>query len=623
MCNFKRVTAGLLAWLAIGSTALAAPSTNPVALESFVDGLMAAQMDHYRVPGAVVSIVKDGEVLFAKGYGYADVTRRTRIDPATSLFRIASTTKLFTWTAVMQLVEQGKLDLDTDVNVYLKSVKVPATFPQPITLRHLMTHTAGFDRTGVGFEISTDLQHEKSIARTLAAHMPARIRPPGLLSSYSNYGAALAGLIVQDVSGVPYDDYVQKHIFDPLGMKFSTVREPLPQALTPYRVIGYGREGGVFAAPVIKTYEGGFRPAGSGSVSALDMARFMIAELPEPGARAILTPATVARMQAPAFTLDRRLPSMALGYYQETIAGEQVVGHGGSDPLFNTELYLVPARRLGVFVSYSGGQGDVAAAAFAKALLTRLYPKPVVEPRPMRIGSLGKYAGSYTFSLASQTKVDRFYSLMSQLTVSADGDRLRMGSGDEEVQFAPVGPNLFQAVGQDQQIAFRLDARGAATHLFMGSYPFIPLVRTPLLDRSGLWYPVVGGVILLFLSTLLGAAYRWRTIAALAVPERRTVWLSTVVAAWGLLSLGTVTVLLLTTDLVTRLSTIPISWRIGLLLPAVFIALTLALVGAVGLAWRRGLGRRSLRAYHTSVALAAVLLCLFFLHWNLVGWNFG
>src|SRR5215475_13481948 len=129
---------------------IAGPTT-PAEMESFMDGFMAVQLPTAGVAGVTVSVVKDGQLFFAKGYGYADPDKRIPVDPDKTLFRPGSISKTFTWTAVMQLVEQGKLDLDVDVNTYLRDFKLPATFAAPVTLRNLMTHTAGFEDGGAGY----------------------------------------------------------------------------------------------------------------------------------------------------------------------------------------------------------------------------------------------------------------------------------------------------------------------------------------------------------------------------------------------------------------------------------------------------------------------------------------
>src|SRR5262249_62234852 len=144
---------------------------------AFLDGFMPMQLERENIAGAVVLVVKDGRVLFAKGYGYSDVGKKTPVTVDATLFRPGSISKLFTWTAVMQLVEQGKLDLDKDINDYL-DFKIPATFPQPITLRNVMTHTPGFAETAKDLFVK-DTGEMKPLGAYLADHLPNRISPPG------------------------------------------------------------------------------------------------------------------------------------------------------------------------------------------------------------------------------------------------------------------------------------------------------------------------------------------------------------------------------------------------------------------------------------------------------------
>ncbi|WP_433789194.1 serine hydrolase domain-containing protein [Actinoplanes sp. CA-252034] len=221
--------AGVLAPPAAASP-IACPPATSAALAEFFDGNLPGQLTADRVPGAVVSVAAGGTTAFTKGYGLADTERAVAFDATRSLVRIASISKLFTWTAVMQQVEAGRLDLDTDVNRYLTGFRVPDAYARPVTLRHLMSHTAGFEDviTGTGARDAADVP---PLGRYLADHMPARIRPPGEISAYSNYGAALAGHIVSEVSGEPYDEYVQRHLLGPLGMTRSTAAEPVPAAL--------------------------------------------------------------------------------------------------------------------------------------------------------------------------------------------------------------------------------------------------------------------------------------------------------------------------------------------------------------------------------------------------------
>ncbi|RZL27893.1 MAG: class A beta-lactamase-related serine hydrolase, partial [Rubrivivax sp.] len=207
-----------------------------VDLDAFLDGLMPAALRTARVPGAVVVVVKDGQPLLQKGYGLADWDKNVPVDPNKTLFRPGSVSKLITWTAVMQLVEQGKLDLDVDLNKYL-DFTIPGRNGRALTLRHVMTHTTGFEETAR--DLLTYDTGTPDLGQVLKRYIPPYVYDPGTTPGYSNYATALAGYIVQRVSGKPFDDYIEQHVFGPLGMTLSTFRQPLPAKLQPLMSQGY------------------------------------------------------------------------------------------------------------------------------------------------------------------------------------------------------------------------------------------------------------------------------------------------------------------------------------------------------------------------------------------------
>ena len=209
-------------------------------LETFFDGMLPLQLERSDIAGASVLVMKDGNVLLQKGYGYADVKTKRPVDPAATIFRLASISKLFTWVSVMQLVEQGKLDLDTDVNHYLDFQIRPA-FNKPITLRNLMTHTGGFEEV-INDIILTDPKKAVSLRDDLVHNQPMRLFPPGEIPAYSNYGVGLASYIVQRASGEPFEQYVEEHIFAPLGMTHSSFHQPLEKRLAVQGFAGLSRQ---------------------------------------------------------------------------------------------------------------------------------------------------------------------------------------------------------------------------------------------------------------------------------------------------------------------------------------------------------------------------------------------
>ncbi|HKU22346.1 MAG TPA: serine hydrolase domain-containing protein, partial [Terriglobales bacterium] len=318
-------------------------------LEAFLDGLIPLQIERDDIAGAVVAVVKDGNVLFEKGYGYADVARKIPVSPQTTLFRPGSISKLFTWTSVMQLVEEGKLDLDRDVNDYI-DFKIPPAYGRPITVRDVMTHTPGFEESIKGLFVPTSKEMQP-LGKYLATHLPQRVYPPGTTPAYSNYGAALAGYIVQRVSGQPFEEYVQQHVFQPLQMVHSTFAQPLPPNLKPLMSQGYQ-----LGSQPPKDFEmvQAF-PAGSLSSSADDLAHFMIAHLQDGryGDARILQPQTAQLMHARAFVNVPGMNAMALGFYEESRNGHRIIGHGGDTNWFHSNLHLMLDADVGFFVSYN------------------------------------------------------------------------------------------------------------------------------------------------------------------------------------------------------------------------------------------------------------------------------
>lgn len=332
------------------------PSVAPAAIpltkqdaEAWLDGYMSYALPSSGIPGGVVVLVKDGRVLLEKGYGVSNVATGAPVDPARTLFRGGSVSKLFTWTAVMQLVEQRKLDLDADVNTYL-DFRIPPFAGQPVTLRNIMTHTAGFEEAHRAIA-TLDPNHIPTLGDSLRQWIPARVYPAGTTPAYSNYAAALAGYIVQRVSREPFDDYVERHIFAPLGMRHATFREPLPPALR--NAMSQGYPGGTIRPEPFELVV--WKPAGSLSVTGDDMARFIIAHLQDGafGNGRILGAATAREMHATATVLMPPLNGMELGFWQQNINGRRVIAHAGDTVYFHSLLTLYPDDNIGIFMSFN------------------------------------------------------------------------------------------------------------------------------------------------------------------------------------------------------------------------------------------------------------------------------
>jgi len=359
-----------------------APSVNntirglkdPVELAAFLNVTLNDELATYHIPGATVAVVKDGKLFFAKGYGYADLENKTPVESNATLFKIGSLTKLFTWTAVMQLVEEGKIDLHADVNTYLPAnLKIPATYPQPVTMENLMTHTAGFEEVSISSMTVYDPKDIQPLGTALAQTAPARVWPPGQVWSYSNWGAGLAGYIVQEVSGIPFNQYVKEKIFTPLGMNNTTIEQPVPSPLVENVSKTYAYNNGTFTQT--KDYFIGVPPGGAIHSTAGDMAKFMIAQLQNGtynGAR-ILNTSTAQDMHRAHFTPDA-YTSLGLGFFIGNENNESSISHGGATNYFYSECMLWPDSNTGLFVSYNSVGGSIAQYDLVQKFLDHYYP---------------------------------------------------------------------------------------------------------------------------------------------------------------------------------------------------------------------------------------------------------
>lgn len=488
----------------------AAPSTPALTaedLEAFLDGMMPSQLNREDIAGAVIAVVKDGKVLFAKGYGYSDMEKRTPVTPDATLFRPGSISKLFTWTSVMQLQEQGKLDLDKDVNEYI-DFKIPPAFGKPVTLRDIMTHTAGFEETLRDLFVA-DAAHLTPIDQYLKDHQPKRIFPPFTVPAYSNYATTIAGYIVQRISGKPFSQYVADNIYTPLEMSHTTFVQPLPDNLKPLMSNGYQKASGK-AKPYefVEAY-----PAGSVATTARDMCNFMIAHLQDGkfGEKQILRPETAQKMHSRLFDADDRLNGMAYGFYEETRNGHRIIGHGGDTEFFHSDLHLILDQNVGFFVSYnSAGKGEASSRTILfESFLDRYFPytpppaAKVADPKADAAAIAGLYNSSRRFE-------NSFLKLLSvagepKVYANEDGtisvDEFKLPSGVPK-KFEEIEPFLYREVHGQDKIGFKKDAAG--NWQFQMDYPFFIFQKAGLLDNKYFNFVLAGyGLAVVLLAVLL------------------------------------------------------------------------------------------------------------------------
>lgn len=614
--------------------------TDPTELEAFLDKLMAKDMEEYHIAGAAVSVVKDGKLFFAKGYGYADLENDIPVDPEQTVFRIGSVGKTFTWTAVMQLVEGGKLDLDADINTYL-DFRIPDTYPQPVTLKHLMTHTSGFEDRWLESAVS-DASELISARQWLVSNTPGRVRPPGEAAGYSNYNAMLAGYIVARVSGQPYDQYIQEHIFDPLGMAHSTVQSSIPPDLRPLASVGYTYKDGAFQPfPEYIAQPAGL-PSGMHQASVADMARFMIAHLQGgrysdaniPEAR-ILKESTAQQIHTTLYTPDPRLLGTAYGFFDWSDNGQRTLGHSGYSPPMHSLLLLLPDQNLGVFVVYNSkdsGELTLQHSGFQRAFFEHYYPAPVVEPiqPPADFAErAGQFVGLYRLASSHATTPEKVIGLFGALEISDPGDGTLLvpieGLG---LRFVEVEPLYFRQVDGPFAVVFREDDRGRITYMFTDLMPQYALVKLGWYETPGFNMALALGSVLIFLSMIPVAVIRFIRNRRLG-GDRRPASGGARVAGWIILGICLLNLLFLVgialwfrPERPSELHGLSLTIEVVLGLGVLAAVLTIGALVYTALAWKSRYWGIAGRAYYTLVTIAAVAFVWFLNYWNWLGWRF-
>ena len=632
--NASRTAMGLLwlitssTWLVTGFTQFAAAqqTTAPVApavgindlksLEEFLDSFFKQKMDEFHCPGATVAVVKDGKLLLAKGYGFADVSKQIPVDPEKTRFHIASVSKLFTATAVVQLYDRGALKLDEDVNRYLKYTRLDNNYQQPVTPFNLLTHTAGLE----------DLSF-------LMGGTPRRVFPPGTVISYSNYGFELAGDAVGDVSSTPFANFVQANIFQPLGMTHSSFVPP--PASAPDVALGYTFQDGMFqpVGPPMSRVSA----AGSVTSTATDMAHFMIAHLQDGryGDVRILSEQSARLMRQRQISNHPKLAGMGLGFWEEFKNGQRALQHGGDLQGFQSRLYLLPDKNLGLFVAVNTASRQLP-IDFTNQFMDRFYPgpEPAAGMSSTAKDSSDRYVGSYLWTRCPHSTIGKVAASSFEIRVTSDDNgALKLtypfvfpwGT----IRYVEVEPLLFRplpgAVNTDE-IGFREDNRGRITYLFQGPLAFARLRwwQTSLVQSA--FGATLLGIFLLACIGLTGHFLfrRWRNPAAtstspMARVARTLVWII------GLLNLGFVAGATVTFAVVGPYGLghgvpTPIKWL--LVIPLVAATLSVALIPLNILAWKRSWWTLSARVLHSLYTVAAIAFIACLNYWNLLGFHY-
>jgi CubicO group peptidase (beta-lactamase class C family) len=611
------------------------PTAHPLEkpdLEAFFDGIVPLQLERSDVAGATVLVMKDGQVLLKKGYGYSDLKKKQPVDPDTTMFRLASISKLFTWVSVMQLAEQGKLDIDADVNTYLDFQIAPA-FGKPITLRNLMTHTGGFEEV-LHDIIMTDPKIAPTLRDFLIRNQPVRMYPPGEIPAYSNYGVGLAGYIVQRVSAEPFEQYVSEHIFIPLNMKHSSFNQPMTAELAPSVSDGYHAD---TEKPAIGFEIFNPAPAGGVSSSAGDMGRFAMALLNggELDGHRILKPETRDLMWTPQFQASKDLPPLCMGFYQTWRNNLHYIGHNGDLIAFHSMFEMEPKEKLVFFVSYnSAGSGSQTRPEILDDFTDRYFPaytRPAFQTFPIQ--ELKQIEGHYMVTRRADSTKTAIGNPSGQSVAKVDKEGVLTIDPAKDLRghsrkWRPIGKDIWQQEDEQTRVFAIRDASGKIIRLAI-DFAGIQLQRVPWYENKTFvgFSAAFSVVVLLFvvIASLvrLGRRLFFGSRPALK-PQPGTLWLTIgprlAAFAWFIVGIWLVALMVaLANQEIPPFRTLEryfslISWFTGI---AIFFSIFA--LGSGVLIWRRADLRFISQLKFSLVALACVFLSWYSIHWNLLG----
>jgi CubicO group peptidase (beta-lactamase class C family) len=514
----------------------------PAELESFVDGVVKGAMQRDHIAGVTVSVVQNGQVALKKGYGFASLDPARPVDPDRTLFRIGSISKTFTWIAVMKEVEAGRMRLDQPVNLYLpEKVQVKDQgFDSPIRVINLMDHSPGFEDRALGQLFEDSFDRVRPLEVYLRQERPKRVRAPGLVSSYSNYGAALAGEAAAWTSGKPYERLIEDEILTPARLAHTTFREPhplkaglpapMPAALVPdisepfrWTPGGFQKRGYEYIEQIA--------PAGAASSTAGDMARYMMLLLGNGSLDgvSIYGPQTAQAFRTPIRPTPPGINGWAHGFVVEALPGGHTgYGHDGGTLSFFSNMVVVPDLGLGVFISTNTEGGGALAEGLASDILKQFYAKPQIFPRPGApdlVQQAQALDGYYLSTRRPYSGLEDFVMHVARagvnVHVTPDGRLMLAGPGGASayVPDGPVEDGRFIGVQDESRLAF-LSKDGRAIG-------FLPGGGSVLYERASSWREpstlawLAGLTAFAAIATLVGIALRSRRDARESMIQAR------------------------------------------------------------------------------------------------------
>ncbi len=591
----------------------------------FADTFFQSALEDYHIPGAVFIAVENGEIVFARGYGYADLENSIPVDPEKTMFCAGSVGKLINWTALMQLNEKGQFDLDDDINLYLKELRIPETFPEPVTFHHLLTHTPGFDDRNTAATPDT-LEQLLPLEEYLAWTLPARLHPPGQVTQYSNHGAVISGLLIEDISGLPFDQYVKQNIFEPLGMNYSTFSQPQPESLQPHMATGYNYINGERIAQPVRIAN--VMPAGMGYFSGLDMANFLIAHLQngQHSGERILMEETAALMHQTHFQNDSRLPGMAYGFIENFKNNRRILWHTGTSPDFHSLLVMISEENSGFFFSMNMVDQWVS-RELLQDFMDYFYPVEIEEVTSSLSVSdyVVQYTGVYRTNWHAHKTLEKLAVLGRDVLVTANSDSSLMirFENSPATRWLRMDEHLFRMDNNEEYVSFAVDEKGDAYRLHQGSRPILAYERIAWWETTAFHLVLQITIIAIFISTLLTAIFgRFMRKKADNVKQDPG-------PACFARFTGNMTSLLhplfvigfLAIQMKVVSGSFDLLFYSVLTLPIILVGLALIITTYSIIAWKKSYWGLGGRIHYTLLAAAALANSWFLYYWNLIGYR--
>lgn len=604
-------------------------SINMKEVEKFTDEFFAENMDKYHVPGAAIAFVKDGQVSFIKGYGYSDVENKISVDPEKTVFGIASVSKLLTATAVMQQYEEGNIDLNKNVNEYLQKFKIKDTFNEPITMKSLLTHTSGFIQSSIGIGTRDPLE-VKELGDYLKTAIPKREYEPNTFFSYSNQGMSLAGYIVENTSGMKFEDYIQERIFNPLNMENSSFKQPMPENMEHNKAVSYGywtQKQSLFRTEPMYDQ---LLPSDGCYTTVSDMSKFIIANLNggKYNGNQILEETTMEEMHKQQFTNNEKMPGQAYGFWESFENNKMALFHTGTSDGYANMLYMIPKENIGFMLCYNLSSEKLR-SEFLTSFLDKFYPvadSETVTPLKDYKERVNQYDGLYWNVEKPRDTIDKLEVLMSDGLVRAKGNedgtlKLTGYYGEDMGDYIEIEPEVFRKVNGEEIITFKeSNSKGNRSYLYIENNAF-EKVR---------WYenPMISIVFALFsLFVVIASPFIWvqAFIRKKAINKKRSI-LEKYAAYIGLFSSVLILTFCITTAIITLklgkyafMFGIPFSLKVILVIPILLCGISVCLLAISILAWKNSYWTRLKRYFFTiyTVAVVMFLMCLEF--WNMVG----